>query len=94
MRRLKRITSPNPVMRTPEILLTHFNSRLVFFRRKKWILLLTKNHHSADPINSPRTNAMIGVRYPYILVFPKPAKTAAMDRNVTGLVRVTKNVEI
>lgn len=80
-------------MRTPEIPLTHFNSRLVFLLRKKWIALLTKNHHSVDPMNSPRTNAMIGAGYPYILVFPKPAKTAAMDRNVTGLVRVTKNVE-
>jgi hypothetical protein len=80
-------------MRTPEILLTHFNSRSVFFLRKKWIALLTKNHHKVDPMNSPRTNAMTEVRYPYILVPPKPAKTAAMDRNVTGFVKVTKNVE-
>jgi hypothetical protein len=51
---------------------------------------LSASHHIAEPIKTPETTS---IPPPDIVVAPRPAKMAANDKIVMGLVKVSKNVE-
>ena len=60
--------------------------------RKRLTPPLNSNHHRADPENTPKTNTAART-YPALSIKPSPAKIAANERIVKGLVSVSKNVE-
>jgi len=50
-------------------------------------------HHSVEPENTPSTTAAAEKKLLLALPIPIPAKMAAKERIVRGLVSVNKNVE-
>ena len=52
----KRASNPNPIMITPESLLTQINPEAGNLVRNRPMPLLRSNHHSAEPRNTPLTN--------------------------------------
>ena len=57
--RLKSTARPNPVMRIPEILLTHCQFWVLNLSRNEPMTLLRIAHHRMEPMKTPSTNAAI-----------------------------------
>src|SRR5579859_1309008 len=92
--KLSNANSPNKIMMTPEALLIHRNHCAVNLSRSQLIAPVKTHHHSAEPRNTPHTtsNAVSGLFA--CPPTPMPAKMAANERIVSGLVKVSKKVEM
>lgn len=91
--KLRRAARPKPAITAPEHLLTHCSPCGSSLSRKTPTLLLKMNHHSDEPMKTPRTTAPADMKPPLEPARPKPAITAAKKRIVIGFVSVKKNVE-
>ena len=91
--RLNSAKTPKPEMINPEILFIHLIPAGLERVRKTLAPLLSKSHHKADPMNTPRTNVAAEKLLPAALANPTPAKIAVKERIVIGLVRVRSSVE-
>jgi hypothetical protein len=76
----------------PEARFTHRSVPKPILERNRLTPPLKSNHHRVDPENAPNTSTAAGT-YPALSIKPNPAKMAAKERIVKGLVIVSKNVE-
>jgi hypothetical protein len=84
---------PNPRMINPEMrFIQRRTMRLIRFR-SRLVTPLRSTHQHADPKKTPRTVTAAVEKPPPTFTRPKPANMAAKDKIVSGLVRVSKNVE-
>src|SRR5260370_29460300 len=90
--RLPRRRSPNNTRMTPEILLIQSNPRGVKAPRRQLMPTVRTNHHRAEPVNTPSTTVAAEMEFLFA-PRPIPAKIAANESIVRGLVRVSRNVE-
>jgi hypothetical protein len=85
---------PNPKRITADRRLTRRrDAEVKITERNRLTPILNIIHHTADPINTPLTRPIICMPFPLGTVNPVAAKIPAKDIMVTGLVRVSKNVE-
>src|ERR1700728_4497692 len=66
------------------------------YGRSRPMRLLNANHHNAEPRKTPSTSAAAALLALLITptgATPKPANTAANPSRVTGLARVSRNVD-
>jgi len=91
--KLNNAATPNAVTITPDTRFTHRNAVVLNRLRNKFVPPLSSSHHAAEPKNTPTTMAT-AVNLPRSAsANPKPAKIAAKDRIVSGLVRVSIKVD-
>src|SRR5947209_6765574 len=92
--KLNNASRPNRIMMLPEALLIHRNHCGVNLARSQLIPPVKIHHQSAEPRNTPHTtsNAVSGLFA--CPPTPMPAKMAANERIVNGLVSVSKKVEM
>ena len=57
-------------------------------------IVLKHSHHSREPVKTPKTNKNADDTFSPDAPAPRPAKTAAKDRIVIGLVSVSSKVEV
>jgi hypothetical protein len=76
----------------PEARFTHRSVPKPSLERNRLTPPLKSNHHRADPENTPKTST-VARTYPALSTKPSPAKIAAKERSVKGLVMVSKKVE-
>ena len=77
----------------PEILLIQRSHCEFIFFRSRLMTLVRIIHHRVEPENTPSTTAVAEKKLLLELPTPIPAKMAAKERIVRGLVSVNKNVE-
>jgi hypothetical protein len=80
-------------MSVPEARFTHRSAPKPSLERNRPTPPLKSNHHRADPKNTPKTSTAAEVYPAPSPAKPSPAKIAAKERIVKGLVIVSKNVE-
>ena len=90
--KLRRAATPKPKIIVPEPRFAHRSVPRPSLERNRLTPLLKSSHHRADPKNTPKTST-VARTYPALSTKPSPAKIAANERNVKGLVIVSKNVE-
>ena len=78
----------------PEILLIQSSHCGFIFFRSRLITLVRIIHHKVEPENTPSTTMVAEKKLLLALPTPIPAKMAANERIVRGLVSVKKNVEV
>src|SRR6266487_1009979 len=86
-------STPKRVIMAPEILLIHRSHCGVIFFRSRLIPLVRIIHHKVEPENTPSTTVVAEKKLLLAPPTPIPAKIAAKERIVSGLVSVSKNVE-
>src|SRR6266567_5806692 len=95
--RLNRVSNPKSIMTPPEILFSQSSQRdepaIENLPRNRLIPPVSRNHQSIEPENTPPMTS----RAANVLFDPPPtprlAKMAAKEMIVSGLVRVSSNVE-
>src|SRR5512135_2282266 len=87
-------STPEPPMTMPAILFTHSSIRLSKRFRKRLTAPIRISHQRPEPRKTPAINTVADSRLPRVSARPNPAKTAAREKMVRGLVRVRKNVEV
>lgn len=85
--------TPKPAMIIPDPRLTQTRSLAVSLTRSKLTALLKMSHQSAEPQKTPATSTTAETVSPGVLPRPTPAKMAAKERIVVGLVSVSRSVE-
>src|SRR5436305_5185693 len=85
-------TIPKNVIMTPEILFIHRSHCEFIFFRSRLMPLVRMIHHNVEPENTPSTTAVAERKFLLVLPTPIPAKMAAKERIVRGLVSVNKKV--
>ena len=91
--RLRSESTPSPASSAPESRFTQRSRAGVSARRKNPTVPLSRSHQSADPRKTPQTMRTADPRSPAVVPRPRPAKTAAKERIVVGLVSVSASVE-
>src|SRR5439155_5564457 len=91
--RLSSASSPKTVITLPDILLIHRSHREVNFPRNRLIPPASRSHQSAEPRNTPQTTSVAERAVFLPPPTPSPAKMAANERMVCGLVSVSSKVE-
>src|SRR5215212_3290469 len=84
--------TPKPRMIVPETRFTQCSASVPSLERNKLVPPLKKSHHSADPENTPATSVAADAYPALVSATPSPAKMAAKEKMVRGLVIVKKNV--
>jgi hypothetical protein len=91
--KFRRASRPKSVIIAPEVLLIQSSQRSINFSRNKLILPVNRHHQVAEPRNTPHTTrSAVSALFPP-LPTPMPAKMAANERMVIGLVNVSSKVE-
>src|SRR5215207_6878418 len=85
-------STPNPLSTIPDTRLTHRSRARSNRPRSRLAPLLSSSHHSAEPANTPSTSTAPDHASP-LAPTPAPARIAANERIVIGLVRVSRSVE-
>src|SRR5579884_1165817 len=91
--RLSRASNPKIAITPPEILLIQNSQAGVNLRRRRLRLPVRKHHQSVEPEKTPRTTSAAERKLWVVAPTPRPAKTAAKERIVSGFVRVRRKVE-
>ena len=89
-----RAAIPKIVIIVPETRLIHKSHWAFNFFLKRLMALVSIIHQRVEPENTPRTTAVAEIKFLLALPTPMPAKMAAKERMVSGLVSVKKNVEV
>ncbi len=86
-------TVPKSVIIAPEILFINRSHWEFIFFRSRLMPLVRIIHHKVEPEKTPSTTTVAEKKLLLALPTPIPAKMAAKERIVRGLVSVNNNVE-
>ena len=87
-------TIPKIVIIAPETRLIHKSHRVFNLFLNRLMTLVRIIHQRFEPENTPSTTTVAETKFLLVLPTPIPAKMAAKERMVSGLVSVKKNVEV
>ena len=93
LNRERRAIIPNMVIMKPEILFIQRSHCAFILCRSRLMHVVRIIHHSVEPVKTPSTTPAAERKLLLALPTPIPAKMAAKERIVSGLVSVSRNVE-